>query len=103
MGALTRRQLLERLSATCTAAAIGSQKKDWFDRERVCIHIFNALDVLPVPLLEKPGRPPGPRGSQTGFQIGLPELVLCTTRAKFLEMFRYFWPFTRPEFQQLLD
>lgn len=101
MSTLTRRELLARLSCACAMSVIPSPKKDWFDRELVCIHIFGPTDSVPFPLVEKPSRAPGPRPARGYFELGWPELILCTTRVKFLELFQYFWPFTRQEFQQL--
>jgi len=100
MKKLTRRELLQRLSVAWGAATLGCQKSDWFGKELVCIHIFGRQDPIPAPLLEKPSGAPGRRPPEL-FQVGLPELILCTTRTKFLDMFQYFWPFTRPELEQL--
>lgn len=97
---LTRRLLLQRLSLTFAGLLVDCQKRDWFEQELVCIHIFNPRDSLPAPLLEKVAHVPR-RSRQDYFQIGLPELILCTTETEFLDMFQYFWPFSRSELEQL--
>ncbi|MBI3668640.1 MAG: hypothetical protein HY237_02495 [Acidobacteria bacterium] len=101
MSELTRRELLRRLSAGYTTALLGCQKRDWFKQELVCIHIFNPKGSLPSPLLKNPARLPRRSTTLDYFQIGLPELILCTTRTTFLDMFQYFWPFSRDDFETL--
>lgn len=98
---MTRRELLERLSFVCMAAWLGCRAEDWFDRELVCIHIFGPQDSIPAPLLEKVPHRPRRRRERRGFGIGLPELVACTTSRPLLELFQYFWPFSREDFKQL--
>ena len=101
MHTLSRRELLERLSCAGLMTLASCSKKDWFDRELVCIHIYGPNDPIPSPLLEAPSRAAGPRLRRDYFELGWPELVLCTTGVKFLDLFQYFWPFTRQEFDQL--
>jgi hypothetical protein len=98
---MTRRELLERLSFICMVAGLGCRAEDWFDRELVCIHIFGPQDSIPAPLLEKVPRRPRRRRERRGLGIGLPELVTCTTRRPLLELFQYFWPFSREDYRQL--
>lgn len=104
---MTRRELLQRLSLAYAGALLGcpmrNEKTDWFQQELVCIHIFNPAESLPAPLLEKAAAVPPRSRSQPYFNIGLPELVFCTTGTKFLDMFQYFWPFTREEFDRLQE
>jgi len=93
---------MARLSAAYLAMVTGCHKEgNWFGRELVCIHVFHPTEQLPGPLLERmeqiASRPSGKRY----FNIGLPEAVRCTTGTKFLEMFPYFWPFSRTDFDQL--
>jgi len=101
MTALTRRELLRCLSAAAAVGFVGSPRKDWFGEELVCIHIYGPKDPLPAPLVEKPRRFPPRRSPGDYFQIGLPELAVCTTRVPLLSLFQYFWPFTREERDQL--
>lgn len=98
---MTRRELLERLSFACMAGWLGCRAEDWFDRELVCIHIFGPQDSIPAPLLESVPRRPRRRREQECFGIGLPELIACTTPRPLLELFQYFWPFSREDFRQL--
>ncbi len=92
--------MLEMLSLALPATLFDFSSKDNFDDERVCVHVFNQTIALPKPVLARsrniPDRPK--RGSL--FQIGIPELILCTKTISFLNMFQYFWPISRKEFQQ---
>jgi hypothetical protein len=102
-GDYTRRDFLVRLSAAHAAFFLGCQRsggEDWIARERVCVHVFDPRGPIPKPLLENPGRPPE-RGSGRYFSFGLPELAVCNTRQKFLQMFQYFWPVTQDEIAHL--
>ncbi len=99
----TRREFLVRLSAAHAAMALGcnqSSEGDWLGRERVCIHVFDLREPLPGPLQETDTAVP-PRGNKAYFNPGIPELALCTTSMKFLQMFQYFWPVTREEMARL--
>lgn len=101
MAEMSRRELLRRLSLATLTGFAGSPQTDWFGEELVCVHIYGPKDPLPAPLLEKPRRPPRRRSTGEYFQIGLPELAVCSTRTPLLTLFQYFWPFTREERDQL--
>lgn len=102
MSSLSRRDFLERLSAAYAAMLTGCHKTtDWFEKERVCIHVFNPQETLPAPLLQKTTDTPSRSVNEDLFGVGLPELVLCTTKTRFLDLFPYFWPFSRDDFKQL--
>lgn len=104
MPELSRREFLERLAAAYAGAmTIGcSRKQDPFARERVCIHIFHPQEFIPAPLAEKTDDLPPPRSAtQRYFNVGLPELVVCQSRARLLDLFQYFWPFSRADFDTL--
>lgn len=75
--------------------------KDVFDDEHVCIHIFTSEILIPKPLLKSYRRVP--RRSKRGrlFQVGIPELLVCTTTTGFLNVFQYFWPVSRDEMRYL--
>ena len=102
MAELSRRDFLQLLAAAYGLAAMGcSRKGDRFEREVVCIHIFHPAEFIPAPLLEKSERPSVRDATEDYFGIGLPELMICTTQTKFLDMFQYFWPFSREDFERL--
>lgn len=98
---LTRRGLLRFLAIALPATLFGFKTRDYFDRELVCVHVYDPCRKLPEPLLAR-SRMFGQRSSDTEyFQIGMPELILCRPQIKLLEMFQYFWPVTRTEVKQL--
>jgi len=98
---LSRREMLRFLAIALPAALFGFKTRDYFDKELVCVHVYDPGRNLPEPLLAR-SRKLGQRSSSAEyFQIGLPELILCRTEMKLLEMFQYFWPVTRPEVKQL--
>jgi hypothetical protein len=102
-GDCTRRDFLVRLSAAHAAFFLGCQRsggEDWLARERVCIHVFDPRGLIAKPLLADLGSPPE-RGNQAYFNFGLPELAVCSTQEKFLQMFQYFWPVTQDEIAHL--
>ncbi len=102
MTELSRRQFLQSLAAAYGAAVMGCRRKgDPFAQECVCIHIFHPAEFIPAPLLEGAARPPVRDAAMEYFGINLPELVICTTRTAFLDMFQYFWPFSRDDFARL--
>lgn len=103
MSALSRREFLERLAAVYAGAAFSgcSRKRDLFEQERVCIHVLHPQESIPAPLLEKTDLQPRRSPREDAFNIGLPELVVCETRARLLDLFQYFWPFTRDDFDTL--
>lgn len=97
----SRREILHFFSSAIPALLLGCQKTDLFGRERVCVHVFDPKSPVPEPLLEKSERVPERSKHRSYFQIGLPELLLCTTVTKFLELFQYFWPVSRKEFEKM--
>jgi hypothetical protein len=93
--------MLRFLAIALPASLFGFKTRDYFDKELVCVHVYDPSQKLPDPLLAQ-SRKFGPRSSDIEyFQIGLPELILCRTEMKLLEMFQYFWPVTRSEVKQL--
>jgi hypothetical protein len=100
MGKYTRRDILKILVRAYPSLLLGCRKgNDVFNDELVCVHIFNSDISFPEPLLKKYERIPKRKGSL--FNIGIPELLVCTTSSSFLNMFQYFWPITRDEFQKI--
>ena len=97
----SRREMLGFLTLVFPASLVGNKGKDYFDRELVCVHVYDVAKDLPKPLLEKPASIRTRSKSMDHFQIGLPELILCRTGDKLLHMFNYFWPVSRPEIQQM--
>jgi hypothetical protein len=83
------------------ATLLGCSKGNYFEDERICIHIFNRQIQLPEPLFERYKNAPSRTASRNYFQIGLPELMVCTTTKRFVDMVQYFWPISRQEFQEL--
>lgn len=98
---LSRREVLRLLMISLPAVLFGCKGRDYFDKELVCTHVYDLSQVLPEPLLEQPGTEVRRSKSKEYFQIGLPELILCRTDIKFLDMFQYYWPISRSEIQQL--
>jgi hypothetical protein len=93
--------MLRFLAIALPATLFGFKTRDYFEKELVCVHVYDPSQDLPAPLLAQ-SRKSGQRSSDTEyFQIGLPELILCRTEMKLLEMFQYFWPVTRPEVKRL--
>ncbi len=82
-----------------SATLLGFREKDCFDEELVCVHIFQPTFQIPEPLLTQYRTIPTRDKLKNLFQVGIPELLLCTTEIKFLSIFQYFWPITRSEFQ----
>jgi len=102
MTGLSRRDFLQALAAAYGAALMGCEREgDRFAQEHVCIHIFDPADSIPAPLLERTAHPSVRDAAEDYFEIGLPELLFCTTRTRFLDMFQYFWPFSREDFARL--
>ena len=85
------------LTIALPATLFGFKSKDYFDRELVCVHVYNPAHVLPDPLVIQSSEIGHHRPNKEYFQIGLPELILCRTEMKLLDMFQYFWPVSRPE------
>ncbi len=103
MSELSRREFLERLAAVYAGAVTVacSRRGDRFAQERVCIHVLHPQEFLPAPLLEKTDLQPRRRATLDYFNIGLPELAVCETRTMLLDLFQYFWPFSRDDFETL--
>lgn len=104
MVTFTRREILQLLALVVPGLLIGGcKKKDVFDEERVCIHVYDPKKEIPSPLLAEQEVSPRRSMSHEYFTIGIPELILCTSSIKFLDLFQYFWPISHPEFQQMQD
>lgn len=103
MSQLSRREFLERLAAAYAGSMMlgCSRQQDVFARERVCIHVLHPREFIPAPLTERIGDLPPRRANQHYFNVGLPELILCETRTPLLDLFQYFWPFSRADFDTL--
>ncbi len=99
MNKFTRREILQFFTMLIPATLLGFRKKDSFDEELVCVHIFQPTFQIPEPLLTQYRTIPTRDKLKNLFQVGIPELLLCTTEIKFLSIFQYFWPITRSEFQ----
>ena len=100
---LSRREMLRFFAIALPATLFGFKTKGYFDRELVCVHIYDPSQELPEPLIAQ-SRRFGKRLSDTEyFQIGLPELIVCRTEMRLLEMFQYFWPVTRSEVNRLQE
>ena len=99
MNKFNRREILQLLGLLFPATLLGFRKKDSFDQELVCVHIFQPAFRIPEPLLTQYRTIPERNKLKNLFQLGIPELLLCTTEIKFLSIFQYFWPITRSEFQ----
>jgi hypothetical protein len=92
--------MLRFLTVVLPTAIFGYKLIDYFDQELVCVHVYDLSKNLPDPLLE-PNETSEKRPEVASyFQIGLPELILCRTEIRLLDIFAYFWPITRPEIQR---
>jgi hypothetical protein len=92
--------MLQFLTLVLPAALLGYKTIDYFDEELVCVHVYGLSRKLPDPLLERNEKPGKRIQGRSYFQIGLPELILCRTEIRLLDIFAYFWPITRPEIQR---
>ena len=99
MNKFTRREIIQLLWLLFPATLLGFREKDIFDKELVCVHIFQPAFRIPDPLLTQYRIIPERNKFRNLFHVGIPELLLCTTEIKFLSIFRYFWPITRSKFQ----
>ncbi len=98
---LSRREILRFFAIALPATLFGFKTRDYFDKELVCVHVYDPSQELPEPLLAQ-FQKSGQRSSDAEyFQIGLPELILCRTEMRLLEMFQYFWPLTSSEVKRL--
>ena len=100
---LSKREFLRFLFIAIPASQFGFKIKDNFDRELVCVHVYDPAQVLPEPLLAESSEIGKRRPNRKYFQIGLAELILCRTEMKLLDMFQYFWPVSRPEVKRLRE
>ena len=97
---LSRREMLRFLTVVLPTALFGYKVIDYFDEELVCAHVYALSKNLPDPLLESSEEFEERIEGGSYFQIGLPELILCRTENRLLDIFAYFWPITRPEIQR---
>ena len=97
---LSRREMLRFLTVVLPTALFGYKLIDYFDQELVCVHVYGLSQDLPEPLLADNETSEKRIEGETYFQIGLPELILCRTEIRLLDIFAYFWPVTRPEIQR---
>ena len=95
--------MLRLLMIALPAATIGWKRIDFFDRELVCVHVYDPAQELPQPLLEPAGSPTRKPADHLLFHVGLPELVLCRSTSGFLQRYPYFLPITRSEVSSLQD
>ncbi len=100
---LSRREMLRFLTVVLPTSLIKYKFIDYFDEELVCVHVFEPSQNLPAPLLEIHAKSEKRTEGKSYFQIDLPELVLCRTELKLVEIFAYFWPITRPEIKRFQD
>lgn len=99
MGLLSRRDCVGALIALLAGARCS--RGDRFARQLVCNHIFELNEPLPPPLLSAAASDDELRPAAAEFDIGLPELMACTTTTRFLEVFRTFWPVRRADIERL--
>jgi hypothetical protein len=92
--------MLRFLTVVLPTALFGYQAIDYFDDELVCVHVYEVSQNLPDPLFESNETSERRRAGGSYFQIGLPELILCRTEIRLLDIFAYFWPVTRPEIRR---
>ena len=101
----TRRQVLQMLSMILPASAFGFRSEgsqDAFDKELVCVHIFQPGFKIPDPLWERYNFIPVRGNPSDLFNLKIPELLLCRTDKRFLSILEYFWPIERAEFNDAL-
>ena len=94
---LSRREMLRFLTVVLPTAIFGYKVIDYFDEELVCVHVYALSQNLPNPLLKSNEKSEKRLEDVPYFQIGLPELILCRTEIRLMDIFEYFWPITRPE------
>ncbi|MCK8600122.1 hypothetical protein [Desulfoferrobacter suflitae] len=85
------------------AALLDSVGFDVFQDELICVHVYDPSKLIPAPLLEARDGKMSRNEDQRYFQSGLPELMLCTSRVRFLDLFQYFWPISREEFRRMQE
>ena len=92
--------MLRFLTVVLPTALLGYKTIDYFDDELVCVHVYGLSQNLPEPLSKNKEMSENRIEVGSYFQIGLPELILCRTEIRLLDIFAYFWPITRPEIQR---
>jgi hypothetical protein len=92
--------MLRFLTVVLPTALLGYKTIDYFDEELVCVHVYKLSHDLPTPLLEINADSKKRIEGGSYFQIGLPELILCRTDIRLLDIFAYFWPITHPEIKR---
>lgn len=98
----TRREILQILAMALPVSLLGCWKnKDVFYDEHVCVHVFAPTISIPEPLLKRYDNIPTRTKLSSVFNIGIPELLICTTSSSFRDLFQYFWPITREEFHEI--
>ena len=105
MRRFTRRQILKMLAMILPASAFGfriERTQDAFDKELVCIHIFQSGFKIPDLLWERYDSIPTRGNPPDTFNLKIPELLICRTENTFLSIFEYFWPIERDEFNDTL-
>lgn len=73
--------------------SVGAQ--DAFDKELVCVHIFQPGFNIPDPLWERYDSTPARGQLQDLFNLKIPELLFCSTNENFLSIFFILNDFTR--------
>ena len=73
------------------------------DDEHICVHVFIAETLIPKPLLKGYRRVPKRPKRRRLFQVGIPELLVCTTTTGFLDVFQYFWPVSRDQLRSFQE
>lgn len=97
---LSRREMLRFLTVVLPTALFGYRVIDYFDDELVCVHVYGLSQDLPKPLLKPVETSEKRIDDGAYFQIGLPELILCRTETRLMDIFAYFWPVLRSEIQR---
>jgi hypothetical protein len=95
--------MLRFLMIAMPATLFGYERKDYFEAELVCVHIYHPSQDLPSPLTATYSAPPKRADDGPYFHLGLPELVLCETQTALLDLFQYFWPVERQAVTRLQD
>jgi hypothetical protein len=93
------------LSMILPASALGlssQASQNVFDKELVCVHVFQPGFKIPDPLWERYDSIPVRGKPSDLFNLKIPELILCQTEKSFLSIFEYFWPVERAEFHHTL-
>jgi hypothetical protein len=87
------------------ASAFGfrsQERPDAFDKELVCVHVFQPGFQIPDPLGKRHDSIPVRGKARELFHLNIPELLVCSTDTDFLTIFEYFWPIERTAFNDTL-